>query len=72
MIDNSDLITMENVVRSAYDRIARQYDSARDRFRNDSLLQLFQSHLPKNSKLILDLGCGSGRVMRIVLEQGFS
>jgi ubiquinone/menaquinone biosynthesis C-methylase UbiE len=72
MIENADSIANENIVRNAYNIIAKQYDSERGRFQNNLQLDLFLKYLPKNSKTILDAGCGSGRVMRIIQEYGFS
>jgi ubiquinone/menaquinone biosynthesis C-methylase UbiE len=71
LTENDDSIANENLVRSAYNKIAEQYDSDRAIFHNNFQLELFIKQLPEDSKVILDAGCGSGRIMNAIQRQEF-
>jgi ubiquinone/menaquinone biosynthesis C-methylase UbiE len=58
------------IVQSAYDKIAIQYDQDRARFHNHLQLDLFLKSLPADSKIVLDSGCGSGRILSIIQNRG--
>jgi SAM-dependent methyltransferase len=62
---------MRDLVRSGYERCARDYATTRDQFRNTKHLEDLARRLPDGA-CVLDLGCGSGRpVDAFLLERGF-
>ncbi|MFW9908892.1 MAG: class I SAM-dependent methyltransferase [Candidatus Thorarchaeota archaeon] len=60
----------KDIVKEGYNKIARQYDEYRESFNNETELNEFMSLL-KPGGPILDAGCGSGVVARILVDKGF-
>ncbi len=61
----------EKTVERGYDKIARKYHEARDRFGRRDELEEFASMLPMGAK-VLDVGCGSGvPVAKFLAGKGF-
>jgi SAM-dependent methyltransferase len=59
------------IVRDGYNRIAKEYYSERDLFKNQEEIQDFISHLPEQGT-ILDIGCGGGiPVLRTLVDSGY-
>jgi ubiquinone/menaquinone biosynthesis C-methylase UbiE len=54
---------MSHTVTGAYDRAARRYDARWARYTARSLA-LLRPHLPAASPLLLDVGCGTGALLR--------
>jgi ubiquinone/menaquinone biosynthesis C-methylase UbiE len=60
----------KDIVREGYDRIASQYDEYRGPFDNDAELQELMN-IVRPGGHILDAGCGSGVVTRVLVDNGF-
>ena len=60
----------KDIVREGYDRIAEQYDEFSTPSSNEEELVQFMS-LVKPGGEVLDAGCGSGRVARVLVDNGF-
>lgn len=62
---------MDNdIVKKGYNKIAKDYSSKRDQFKNDEYLKRFSNLLQTNS-LISDIGCGAGiPVDKYLVEKG--
>lgn len=59
-------------VREGYNRIAKEYYSDRDLFKNEKEIEEFLSHLPERGT-VLDIGCGGGvPVLWTLVDQGFN
>ncbi|MHA3963178.1 MAG: class I SAM-dependent methyltransferase [Candidatus Thorarchaeota archaeon SMTZ1-45] len=59
------------IVMEGYNKIARNYYSDRNLFKNEKEIQEFISHLPENGT-ILDIGCGCGfLVLRKLIDKGY-
>lgn len=62
---------MNQRIRDSYDKVAEQYASKRDRFKNDAYLESFAVGLEPGAK-VLDLGCGSGvPAAEFLVQRGF-
>jgi ubiquinone/menaquinone biosynthesis C-methylase UbiE len=60
----------KDIVREGYDKIASQYDEYRDPFNNEAELNELM-RLVEPGGHILDAGCGSGVVARVLVDNGF-
>ncbi|MFW9817231.1 MAG: class I SAM-dependent methyltransferase [Candidatus Thorarchaeota archaeon] len=60
----------KDVVREGYDKIAEQYDEYRFPFSDEAELVEFMSCLNPGAH-VLDAGCGSGVVGRVLVDNGF-
>ena len=58
------------IVREGYDKIAEKYDQDRDAFDNSKEILAFIELLPKGAS-VLDIGCGGGYGLRILVDKGF-
>ncbi|MFW9788022.1 MAG: class I SAM-dependent methyltransferase [Candidatus Thorarchaeota archaeon] len=59
------------IVREGYNRIAKEYYTERDLFKNEEEIQEFISFLPEKG-VVLDIGCGGGvPVLRTLVDNGF-
>jgi 2-polyprenyl-3-methyl-5-hydroxy-6-metoxy-1,4-benzoquinol methylase len=59
------------IVREGYNKIAKEYYSDRDLFKNEKKIQEFISLLPE-SGTVLDIGCGGGiPVLRTLVDNGY-
>jgi 2-polyprenyl-3-methyl-5-hydroxy-6-metoxy-1,4-benzoquinol methylase len=59
------------IVKEGYSKIAKEYYSEKDLFKNEKEIQVFMSHLPEGGT-VLDIGCGGGiPVLRTLVDNGF-
>lgn len=62
---------MNESVKSSYDKIADDYTTNRDQFKNDKYLKMLTGRLPAGSS-VLDLGCGAGvPIDKYLIDRGF-
>ncbi len=60
----------KDIVEEGYDRIASQYNASRDPVDNENELNEFMSFMRPGCR-ILDAGCGTGVIARILVDNGF-
>ena len=65
-------VMKQKIVKEGYNKVAEDYSSQRDAFKNIPCLEKLSNLLPKGSK-ILDVGCGAGiPIDKYLIERGYS